>query len=415
MTVSEIRFLSAGGQDILVLDEPKQIDFLALSNFSEVLTKREVVAGTYSKIRLILDSLTLVQTDTSGNDTFTDVPLQGLQKIDINPQGPFQVRAGEDIVIHVDLDLNRSIHIVQTGNSNRVNFRPVIFATITAQPAFDKLFRVEGTIDTIDTNAGTFTVCDIRHVSDDGSHMPNPMEVCVFTDPDSGTHYFDLDSNPSSAGELAANDQVVMYGKFDPTKPDDTFVPAVVARGSRDTFVRERGTSSAFDGTTESFNLDEVSGVCLVNPVQREVGVAPETAVFSEDAAGVATVIDRTAIANCHATEAEGTAVTAPSSVLRSFVVIQGQPVVAGEELDGTLTLVTGSQYSLAPTGGGADQCVITSASTQITQITLVGGVPTVSHPTGVPTGVADVAVFGVRDINNCLVAGQIVDDQTDP
>ena len=101
MVVSQIRFLSDGGQDVLVLDEPKSIDFLALSNFSEVLAKREVVVGTYSKIRLILDSLTLVQTDASGNDTFTDVPLHGLQKIDINPQGPFQVHAGEEIVIHV--------------------------------------------------------------------------------------------------------------------------------------------------------------------------------------------------------------------------------------------------------------------------------------------------------------------------
>ena len=55
------------------------------------------------------------------------------------------------------------------------------------------------------------------------------------------------------------------------------------------------------------------------------------------------------------------------------------------------------------------------SSSTVITQITLVNNVPTVSHPTTVPTGVADVAVFGVRDINNCLVASAIVNDETSP
>jgi hypothetical protein len=74
-----------------------------------------------------------------------------------------------------------------------------------------------------------------------------------------------------------------------------------------------------------------------------------------------------------------------------------------------------GAQYTLAPTGGGVTQCVITSSSTVITQITLVNNVPTVSHPTTVPTGVADVAVFGVRDINNCLVATAIVNDETSP
>jgi hypothetical protein len=99
-------------------------------------------------------------------------------------------------VIHVDLDLNRSIHIVRAGNGSKVNFRPVIFATITAQPV-DRLFRVEGTIDSIDGTADTLTVCDIRHVSDDGSPMPNPKEICVFTDPDSQTSYFDTDSTPT--------------------------------------------------------------------------------------------------------------------------------------------------------------------------------------------------------------------------
>src|SRR5262245_28858155 len=93
MVVREIRLLSSGGQDVIVLEEPKQIDFLALSNFSEVLVKREVVAGTYSKIRLILDSLTLEKTDVNGNVIQSDaVDLHGLQKVDINPQGTFTVR-----------------------------------------------------------------------------------------------------------------------------------------------------------------------------------------------------------------------------------------------------------------------------------------------------------------------------------
>ena len=417
MVVSQIRFLSDGGQDVLVLDEPKSIDFLALSNFSEVLAKREVVIGTYSKIRLILDSLTLVQTDTSGNDTFTDVPLHGLQKIDINPQGPFQVHAGEEIVIHVDLDLNRSIHIVQAGNSNKVNFRPVIFATIATQPV-DKLFRVEGTIDSIDGTAGTLTVCDIRHVSDDGAAMPDPMEICVFTAPDSQTSYFDIDATPDSAGfgGLAVNDPVVMYGKFTPGATPDTLVPAVIARGSRETFVRERGISSAFDTTSETMNLDEVSGVCLLSPPQREVSVVAETAVFLDDGTGKEKrALDRTAIQSCHATEAEGAAVTTPTSFLRSFVLIQGEPAATGEEVDGTLSFVNSSHYTLAPALPGPDQCVITSSSTVITQISLLNNVPTVSHPTTVPTGVSDVAVFGVRDLNNCLVASAIVNDETSP
>lgn len=419
MVISEIRFLSNGGQDVLVLDEPKEIDFLALSNFSEMLIKREVVAGTYSKIRLILDSLTLIKTDAAGNVVQSDeVRLNGLQKVDINPQGTFQVRGGEEIIINVDLDLDRSIHIVTTGNGG-VRFRPVVFATISTQPAFDKLFRVEGTIDSIDSGAMTLDVCNIRRVSDD-TQAPNPQDVCVFTDPDVDTTYFDAQANPLDDGfaGLTASDPVVMYGKFDPVASPDTFVPAVIAIGSRDTFDRERGISSDFIPdpavATEpgTMNLDEVSAVCLLNPVPREVSLAQQTAVFSENAEGAATRITRADIERCRATEAEG-AVVNPATAdefLRAFVVLQGAPVTVEEELLGSLaSTATAGTYTLTPTPPATgDQCVVIDGDTVITQIETVGDVATITHPSNVPLGV-EVSAVGTRDNANCLAATEII------
>jgi hypothetical protein len=416
MVISEIRLLSDGGQDVLVLDEPKEIDFLALSNFSEMLIKREVVAGTYSKIRLILDSLTLIKTDAVGNVIQSDeVRLNGLQKVDINPQGPFQVRGGEEIIINLDLDLDRSIHIVTTGNGG-VRFRPVVFATISTQAAFDKLFRVEGTIDSIDSGATTLNVCDIRRLSD--LQGPNPQDVCVFTDPDVDTTYFGADASPLTTGfgGLTANDPVVMYGKFDPAAATDTFVPAVIAIGSRDTFARERGISSDFvpDATDPAapgtMNLDEVSSLCLLTPVEREVSVAGQTAVFSEDVNGDADRIARTDIDSCRATEAEGAVVNAGAATefLRSFVVLQGAP--AGEEVVGSLaTTATTGTYALTPTPPATgDQCVIVNDDTDITQIETINGTATVTTLNTVPLAV-EVSAFGTRDIASCLVATQII------
>ena len=420
MVVSQIRLLSNAGQDVIVLDEPKTIDFLALSNFSEVLIKREVVSGTYSKIRLILDSLTLEKTDAAGNVIQSDpVQLNGLQKIDINPQGPFAVRGGEEIIINVDLNLDRSIHIVSAGNSGKILFRPVVFATISTQPAFDHLFRVEGTIDSIDSGASTLNVCDIRHVSDDGARSPNPKDVCVFTDPNAQTTYFDSESNPLAGGfgGLAVNDPVVMYGKFDPAAATDTFVPAVIAMGSQDTLAREHGISGNFepdpnDATAPgTMNLDEVNSICLINPALRVVGVAAQTAVFSEEADGNATQIDRTAIKSCHATEAEGSVINAgmASEFLRSFVVIQGAAVVAEEELVGSLAVNSGAgAYTLTPTPPASDQCVIINADTKITQIQTVNGTSTVTQLNTPPLGVA-VSVIGVRDSSNCLDASEVI------
>ncbi len=418
MVISQIRLLSDGGQDVLVLDEPKQVDFLALSNFSEVLTKREVIAGTYSKIRLILDSLTLVKTDAAGNVTQTDdVKLNGLQKIDINPQGTFQVRGGEDIIVNVDLNLDRSIHIVTTGNG-AVKFRPVIFASINTEPAFDKLFRVEGTVDSIDGNATTLNVCDIRRVSDDGARAPNPKDICVFTDPNTDTSYFDAESNPLSNGfdGLAVNDLVVIYGKFDPAASTDTFVPAVIAMGSRDTFARERGVSSEFvaDANDASapgtMNLDEVNSACSSTPAQRVVSVAGSTAVFSEDADGNAAQISRESIERCRATETEGSVVYrgAADEFLRAFVVLQGVPVIAEEELVGSLASNGQGQYTLTPTTPGTDQCVVVGDATAMTQIETVDGTATVTQLGTVPLGL-EVSVTGTRDANNCLAATEVI------
>jgi hypothetical protein len=388
-----------------------------------MLIKRDVVSGTYSKIRLILESLTLVKTDVAGNVIQSDpVDLHGLQKIDINPQGTFQVRGGEEIIVNVDLNLDRSIHIVSAGNSGKINFRPVVFATISTQPAFDHLFRVDGRIDSIDAAASTLNVCDIRRVSDDGVPGPNPKDVCVFTDPNADTSYFDEESNPLSMGfgGLAANDAVVMYGKFDPAATKDTFVPAVIALGSRDTFARERGISGAFvpdpsDATAPgTMNLDEVNSICLLSPALRVVGIASQTAIFSEDADGDATRIDRTAIVRCHETEAEGAVINAgmANEFLRSFIVLQGAPVVAEEELVGSLAVASGAaagHFTLTPTPpASGDQCVIVDADTKITQIETVGGTSTVTQLSTPPLGV-EVSVTGVRDSNNCLVANGIV------
>jgi hypothetical protein len=423
MTIREIRFLSDSGQDVLVLDQPREVDFLSLSNFSEVLLKRDVVAGTYSKIRLILDSLVLVPTDTTQPNV--NVALNGLQKIDINPQGPFTIRGGQYIVVNVDLDLDRSIHIVQAGNSNRVNFRPVIFATISTVDAFDKLLRVEGRVESIDSGAGTLNVCDIRHVSDSGSTSPNPKDVCVFTQPNGDTSYFDQESMPLDTGlaGLAVNDQVVMYGKFDPAATNDTFIPAVIAMGSQDTFARERGivTDIPDPGTLQVGG--GTSDVCpSAASTDRIVEVAAETAVFLEDANGDSTRATRSDIQACRRTESEGTAVSdpslTPSDFLRSFIVLQNAaPVAPEEELVGTLAAGDGTtcktdEYTLTPSDMSADQCVSVNANTHLVEIDNTVDPVTTTVLSDVPTGV-EVTVDGVRNDADTIVANTIIHEIT--
>ena len=75
-------------------------------------------------------------------------------KIDLNPQGGFEVVAGEALAIELDLDLDKSIKLKEAGKSGKCIFRPVIFVDIYNQPVFMPTCPriISGTIETLRYN-----------------------------------------------------------------------------------------------------------------------------------------------------------------------------------------------------------------------------------------------------------------------
>lgn len=402
--IAEVRFLSDAGQDILVMEEPVTVDFLALQNFSEVLLRREVVTGTFSKIRLILDRLTLVKLDDDGLVVSEDeVRLNGLRKIDVNPRGPFQVRGGEEIVIDIEIDLDKSMHVVGAGKSGNIRFRPVVFAAIDTEPAFDKLFRVEGIIDSIAAAApGTFDVCDIRRAFADGINRPQPLDVCVTVNPEDATPYFNLEAQPVSDGfdALAVGDVVVVYGKFDQFATGDRLVAAVVASGSQ--FEDHRGVAaSELRPDTADFDLGAATDVCEIDPAPLRVVVAEGAPAFVETPTG-ADPADITALPLvCRRAEVEGyfdTAIPA-EPFLRTFVVLFGESLDGLVELTGVLADKAGTpatnDFDLTVTGGPAEVVEVSDA-TRLVRITSDSTGHVVEELTAVPLG-PEVVVYGIR------------------
>lgn len=129
------------GQVDLAVEDVGIIDLLSLSNLTELLVDDDVPAGTYSKIRLMVDSIEIVE--DSGDRELAQLPANG--KIDLNPQGEFEIVAGEDLVMQIDFDLDRSISIVQTGNS-KYKFRPVVFIDVIDQAEGLRISRFFGTV-----------------------------------------------------------------------------------------------------------------------------------------------------------------------------------------------------------------------------------------------------------------------------
>lgn len=157
--IDRIVLIGAGGQIVLTEDAtPEPVNLLALRNVTElILDVDDVPAGTYSKIRLYISSLEIVREDLMAGRRVEPTQLPANGKIDLNPQGPFEISPGEDLVIQIDLDLARSIHTVLTGNST-YRFRPVVFIQVLDQRANLRLAHVFGRIDQLDGE--TFELCD---------------------------------------------------------------------------------------------------------------------------------------------------------------------------------------------------------------------------------------------------------------
>ncbi|MBT8092762.1 MAG: DUF4382 domain-containing protein [Gammaproteobacteria bacterium] len=204
-----------GGEDgqQTVFDGLEPIDLLDLENFSEPVVFGEVRADTYTKLRLIIDSLELVPKD-GGDSIFPALPANG--KIDLLDADGFAVLPGRSLLVEVDMDANKSIKITGTGNSRKYNFRPVVKVKFTDEGLQDKLARVEGTVTDIPLDpGGSFTLCDIE-----------TPDSCIDVATGDGTSIFDDTGVPADFTLLTIDSLVTVIGRYEVT--EDVILNALV-------------------------------------------------------------------------------------------------------------------------------------------------------------------------------------------
>jgi hypothetical protein len=126
----------------------KEINLLDLKDQKFLLSvNKQVPAGYYSKIRLIINDIELVGCDGECSDGNLEIKLPS-GRIDLNPRGGFRVVPGESLAISLDMDMGKSIHIKQAGNSGKCIFRPVVFVDIETIRSPDQCPRIlSGIID----------------------------------------------------------------------------------------------------------------------------------------------------------------------------------------------------------------------------------------------------------------------------
>jgi hypothetical protein len=160
VTISSVTLLG-NGDPVVIFDEEKTIDLLKLQNFYDMLAvSDEVPAGTYEKIRLMVTDIDLIKYDDDDNAEVIDAEIPANGKIDLNPRGSFTVAPDTALLIEIDMDAKKSIHVVGTG-SERYKFRPVVFVDIQERQLLNGLVRAHGTIGEIAEDNTSLELCDV--------------------------------------------------------------------------------------------------------------------------------------------------------------------------------------------------------------------------------------------------------------
>lgn len=263
-TVERVDLLGDSGSPTNVFVGPETVDILALRNYTDFFSiDPEVPIGTYSKVRLTLSDLALVECDAQGNPEppalWEHPHLPGNGKLDLNPRGSFEVIGGETLVIELDMDMEKSLHVHQTGNG-KWQFRPVIFVTI--RPDGSKLVRVFGQASNVGST--TFELCPTEPASsmDHGNSTPATECLGVFTD--AATGIFDETGNRVGMDAVASGDLLTaigflsLYDNADGnTRMDNLRLDAaVVELGDLGTFDRIAGEVVSAPGNNDLFVFD---------------------------------------------------------------------------------------------------------------------------------------------------------------
>ena len=127
VTITEVSLLPEGNDHGVVIfssSEGYRFDLLAYRDEDFLLKLSEnVPVGKYEKIRLRVAKVEARRWSCSESEKIElDVPSG---KIDLNPQGSFEVQANTTLYIRLDIDANKSFNV-----SNGGKFRPVVFVDI---------------------------------------------------------------------------------------------------------------------------------------------------------------------------------------------------------------------------------------------------------------------------------------------
>ncbi|MDH3521381.1 MAG: DUF4382 domain-containing protein [Myxococcales bacterium] len=237
VTITEVLLLSDTGQ-VSIFQGRETVDLLELRDNTRLFTLgRDVPAGMYSKLRLVVEKIELEECDDNGNLLRTIPVRHSSNKIDLNPRGGFRVLPGELVLIQLDMDAEKCIKVTETGASDKYQFRPVVFVDIFTGGIPGRLVLLSGSVYALDRDARSFELCRTHAVSrpddlDDDRRMTmssrdmrlddrdfdddadDDRDSCVAIQVVDGTSFFDNKVQPASLDVIENGDAAAVLGRF---------------------------------------------------------------------------------------------------------------------------------------------------------------------------------------------------------
>lgn len=418
VTFTRIELLG-NGAPVVIFEGEETFDLLALHFFYDmVAASDQVPIGTYDKIRLQVSNIELVPHQEPGNplpSIFPDRPANG--HIDLNPRGSFDVTPNGALLLTVDMDANKSIHIVGTG-SGRYKFRPVVFVDIQQRELTDGLVRLHGFIGDIADSRFYFELCGGQ------AHIDTDTNGCLLVNVLPDTSIFNSEGLEIDFQQLMSGDEVTVIGRAvvveeddDPVSTDDgedtirvIQINALIIQegplGSAGRFVGQALTAVNVDDLFE-FLLDPGQGFAAGSVVQTLVQEG--TRILSTDFATIDTVAIQPGI-NADVVGVMRLSNADPDRLNSMLIVLHGD--------DDDSDVIEGAVTEIADDGTeafyidqeGASQCVTPTATAryfvETDQGTVEGGFELVEL-----TLVA--TVFGVEDlVDGCFDADTVYLEQ---
>ena len=298
ITVIKAELMGDDGR-VTVFQGKRTFNLLDLTDARIFAIREGIPSGSYNKIRLTLENKGIELVKYDGSTYHPKLP--GNNKLDLNPRGKFDVVAGTTLVIQIDIDANKSIHIVKRGKKDEYNFRPVVFIDIVTDTFKERFVKLHGDIHAVNTSDQSFKLCNTDiPVQTSDELMKHGSRGCVRVETDKTTSIFDINGMPAGFGDLVNGEPATVFGRLlrdtvshhddddDEQHHDDdrelydlVLKAALIELGPESSYQKLNGTATSAVDVNNQFTMDVDPGQGLTTPLILKVQIQDGTILIN--------------------------------------------------------------------------------------------------------------------------------------